>query len=190
MTTESKTDEQLMLDYASGNAVAFEELFRRYGKKIYNLFFRSLNDAGIAEDLLQDCFIRVIEARERYKPESDFSSWIFTIAMNLLRDQYRTKKRRPRAQMAESFDDGRLHNPAKEEEPQQTLERQQVKEAVAKALESLPDEQREVIVLSKYEGLSFAEIGKILNLSPAAAKQKAYRGLQSLNRRLAHLKQE
>ena len=190
MPIETKTDEQLMLEYASGELAAFEELFSRYGKKLYNLFLRSLNKAEMAQDLLQETFIRVIEARHRYQPKRAFSNWIFTIAMNLLRDKYREKARRPIHQATNGFNAEIVSVEAKEDEPQQALERFQLKQAVMKALDTLPVDQRDVIILSKYEGLSFLEIGKILNISPAAAKQKAYRGMQNLRKKLAHLKKE
>ena len=189
MPIKSKTDEQLMLEYASGNSTAFEELFRRYGKKLYNLFLRSLNKTEPAQDLLQECFLRVIEARGRYqpKPKKAFSNWIFTIAMNLIRDKYREQTRRKMESISESlepeinFHDESIHK---------DLEKIQTEEAVVTAMNTLPKEQREIIILSKYQDFSFSEIAEILNISPAAAKQKAYRGMQNLRKKLAYLKED
>ena len=190
MDLEKKTDEELMLEYAAGNVEAFEELHRRYGKKIYNLFLRSLRSGEHAQDLLQECFLRIIEARGRYQPRKAFSSWIFTIAMNLIRDKYREKQRRQVNLGADSFDEDSIQVAALENDPNQTMEKIQIKEAVEKALQTLPVEQRQVIILSKYNGLSFLEIAKILKISPVAAKQKAYRGMQNLKTKLAHLAEE
>jgi len=187
MDNHNKSDEQLMLEYATGSFTAFEELFGRYNLRLYNLFLRSLNKTDLAQDLLQECFLRVIQARKRYQPKTDFSKWIFTIAMNLIRDKYREQSRRKMT----SISDGEfLVNSEKQlhsEGPQKDLEKSQIKEAVLEAIETLPQEQREIIILSKYEGLSFAEIARILNTSPEAAKQKAYRGMQALKKKLAYL---
>jgi RNA polymerase sigma-70 factor (ECF subfamily) len=191
MPVESKTDEQLMVTYAAGNLDAFEELFRRYGTKIYNLFLRYERNVETARDLLQECFLRVIEAKERYTPTKAFSSWLYTIAMNLLRDRQRQKRRR-KVQHFSEVDEAIL--PASEadakSDPDHVLEKLSIKESVENALHTLPHDQKETILLSKYHGLSFMEIGQILNISAEAAKQKAYRGMQKLREQLAHLKRE
>ncbi len=181
-----RSDEQLMLDYAGGDVQAFEELFRRHGQKLYNLFLRYCGDSHLAEDLLQECFLRVIEARNRYRPESAFGHWLVTIAMNLLRDHHRRIRRRGERAGSETEPEALPHHGAN---PQLHLERQHLHEAVQKALLALPSEQRQVILLSKYYGFSFTEIAAMLNLSPTAAKQKAYRGMITLRKKLAHLKE-
>jgi RNA polymerase sigma-70 factor (ECF subfamily) len=190
MSTDTKTDEQLMLAYAAGNIAAFEELFRRYGTKIYNLFLRSERHAEVAQDLWQECFLRVIEARSRYKPTKAFSSWLYTIAMNLLRDRHRKKRRRKMHWSLNSFEEEIASTPDSESNPEKTLEKTNLEESVKNALQALPADQREVILLSKYQGLSFQESAKILNISTAAAKQKAYRGMQNLRKKLAYLAEE
>lgn len=186
---QSKTDEQLMLDYAAGNSAAFNELFRRYGKKLYNLFLRSLKDVEPAQDLLQECFIRVIESRDRYQPKKAFSNWIFTIAMNLIRDKYRQHSRRKMESISDKVVKAKIET-GFYEDSETKLETIQIQDAVANAVHALPEEQRQIILLSKYDGFSFAEIADILHLSPAAAKQKAYRAMQNLRKKLTHLREE
>lgn len=190
MPVETKTDEQLMLEYASGNPTAFEELFRRYGKRLYNLFLRSLSKMELAQDLLQECFLRVIESRDRYQPTKEFSSWIFTIAMNLIRDKYRQQTHRKMESISESPEPEKLDSMLDNEGPHKDLEESQTKEAVVTAMNRLAEDQRQIIILNKYQGLSFLEIAAILNISPAAAKQKAYRGIQNLRKKLAYLKED
>ncbi len=184
-----RSDEQLMRDYARGDVQAFEALFRRHGQKIYNLFLRFSGDPQLAEDLLQECFLRVIEARDRYRSENAFDRWLITIAINLLRDHHRRSRRRNEKTMSEEPVAPDAGNPAGTN-PQLDLERRYLQDAVQKALLSLPAEQREVILLSKYYGFSFAEIADMLNITPAAAKQKAYRGMLSLRKKLAYLKEQ
>lgn len=184
-----KSDEELMREYADGNVEAFDELFHRYGQKIYNLFLRSLGNAEISQDLLQECFIRMTEARHRYQPRKAFSSWLITIAMNLLRDKYREKRRRETHLRFDNLGDESDQPADSDIEPQKILEHREMKEAVENALQDLPEEQRDIIILRKYHGLSFFEIGDILKTSPAAAKQKAYRGMQTLRKKLSYLKE-
>jgi len=187
---KQKTDEELMLMWTAGNFKAFDALFNRYGQKVYNLFLRSLRQKETSEDLLQECFMRLAESRNRYHPQNSFTSWLFTIAMNLLRDQYR-KKQRFQATFSPEDPEPKLRNFAdSRKEPLNQMETAELKIAVEKALQTLPADQREIIVLSKYQGLSYAEIGDILALSPEAAKQKAYRGLKTLRQKLAHLSEE
>ncbi len=180
---KTSSDEQLMREYADGNIKAFDELFTRYGQKIYNLFLRSTGNPELSGDLLQDCFMRLSEARHGYQSQNAFSGWIFTIAMNLLRDAYRVRGRR---QVHSSEVDSLVDN---NHEPDKLFEQDELKAAVKRAIQELPDEQREVIILSRYHGLSFIEIAEILNISPAAAKQKAYRGMQTLRKKLSYLKE-
>lgn len=183
MSTTLKTanDEDLMLAYAKGQPEAFDELFARYGRKIYNLFLRALRNTETAGDLVQETFLRVIEARKRYQPTRTFASWLYTIAMNLLRDQFRRSKRqRVIEELSETSLEMRV--------PEPEVELSERRAAVQKAVHALPEEQREVVLLAKYQGLSYAEIAAILGISAAAAKQRAYRALKTLQEKLIHLK--
>lgn len=186
---KTKSDEELMQAYADGKVEAFEELFNRYGQKIYNLFLRWSGNAALSQDLLQECFIRLTEARHRYQSRKAFSSWIFTIAMNLLRDRHRDRQRKGNHVSYDIPESEAFHLTDSEPGPQHTLERSELKQAVEKVLHNLPEEQRQVIILNKYHGFSFSEIGEILSISPAAAKQKAYRGMQTLRQKLSYLKE-
>lgn len=182
---KTANDEELMLAYAKGNKAAFDELFARHGQKVYNLFLRALGNAATASDLTQETFLRVVTARERYAPARTFSSWLYTIAMNLLRDQIRRRKRQGPTEDL-SIVDLELAYAAPDEENAEQLA------AVQKAVQCLPAEQREVILLAKYQALSYAEIAKILGIAETAAKQRGYRALKTLRACMApertHLK--
>ena len=88
-------DEQLMLAYRDGDAGAFETLYARHRGALYRFVLRSINDRGIAEELFQEAWIRVIEARERYAPSAKFTTWLYTIAHNLLVDHWRVARALP-----------------------------------------------------------------------------------------------
>jgi len=170
---KTASDEDLMLAYAKGNAAAFDELFARHGQKVYNLFLRALGNAATASDLTQETFLRVVTARERYEPARTFSSWLYTIAMNLLRDQIRRRKRRGATEDLSAVDLELAHAAPDEAKAEELA-------AVQKAVQCLPAEQREVILLAKYQALSYAEIAKVLGIAETAAKQRAYRALKTL----------
>lgn len=175
---KAASDEELMLAYAKGNVAAFDELFARHGQKVYNLFLRSLGNATIASDLTQETFLRVVTARTRYEPVRTFSSWLYTIAMNLLRDQIRKRKRQENTEDLSSVDVESFYAGPDEGNAELLA-------AVQKALQTLPVEQREVIMLAKYQARSYAEIANILGIAETAAKQRAYRALQTLRALLA-----
>src|SRR5678816_3448550 len=84
-------DEELMLAYRDGDAGAFETLYARHRGALYRFVLRSIKDRAIAEELFQEAWIRVIEARERYAPRARFKTWLYTIAHNLLVDHWRRK---------------------------------------------------------------------------------------------------
>jgi len=142
-----------------------------------------------AEDLLQTLFLRVHRARETYQPSATFSTWIYTIARNLVRDAF-DKEREERAgrvtrRMLQREADaepilleecGVDEHPA----PETTLQQKEIVARLQQALLSLSLEQREIILLSKYAELSFSEIATILGCSVTAAKVRAFRALKAL----------
>jgi RNA polymerase sigma-70 factor (ECF subfamily) len=189
MIQRRPTDEELMLAYQRGSTAAFEELFTRYKVRLFNYLRRSLGDPMQAEDLLQTLFLRVHRARETYQPSATFSTWIYTIARNLVRDAF-DKEREERAgrvtrRMLQREADaepipleecGVDEHPA----PETTLQQKEIVARLQQALLSLSLEQREIILLSKYAELSFSEIATILGCSVTAAKVRAFRALKAL----------
>lgn len=177
LETESQSDELLMLEYARGKMSAFDVLFARHGQKIYNFFLRQTADAELSRDLTQETWLRLIQARERYKPQTRFSNWLYTIAYNLLRDHIRKKIRRQDLEEAQMMTESGSIDAADENNSVW-------QERIRCAVEGLPEEQRLVLILAKYQGLSYAEIGDVLKISEAAAKQRAWRALQTLRKAL------
>ncbi len=173
-----------MQAYAAGEASAFDELFARYGQKIYNFFLRSLGSVELAQDMAQETFLRLIQARLRYRPDRSFASWLYTIAMNLLRDQYRQKKRRSGVVKAQDFNAVTAAPHQIHADPESELQEDGRKQAIAAAIRRLPEQQRQVILLAKYQGLSYKEVAEVLGISEVAAKQSAYRALKQLRREL------
>src|SRR5262249_50999567 len=197
MTKRHLTDEALMLAYQGGSTEAFEELFARYRTRLFNYFRRSLGDPAQAEDLSQTLFLRVHRARGTYQPAAAFSTWIYTIARNLVRDALDKEG----AEAARRDTTRQVWRETTEEpmslderigseyfSPETLRQHKDIAARLQQALLSLPLEQREVILLSKYEGLRFAEIAAILGCCVPAAKVRAFRALKALRAALGDVK--
>lgn len=168
----SLSDDALMARYAEGDLVAFQELYGRYERRLYGFCLRYLGDPDAAADVFQEVFKRVVDARYRYRPRDRFASWIFTIAHRVCVDHTRSKER------AGALADPPLDGAA---QIQEDFEERLAREAELRSLlSSLPREQREVLLLSKYYGLSYREVAEIVGSTETAVKQKVYRALQTL----------
>ena len=158
-------DEELMLAYGGGDAGAFETLYARHRGGLFRFVLRAVKDRGVAEELFQEVWVRVIEARERYAPKARFITWLYTIAHNLLVDHWRKKGL---SLVALDSDDvpSESANPARQAEAREALAR------LVHALESLPAAQREAFLLHEEGGLSVAEIAAATGTGEEAAKSR------------------
>ena len=167
----SLSAEELMKRYQSGDKAAFEEIYSRYGKKIYGFLIRRLGQPDDCAELFQETFLRVHKARSLYRPEMPFKAWVYTIANNLVRDRLRTKAR---AGLSQRFDGD--ENALAEMIPDGRHKLASFKEAFAK----LTDDQREAIVLSRFQGLRYEEIGRVMDRSTEAVNQLIQRAMHHL----------
>lgn len=167
------SDEELMAAYVAGDARAFHELFRRYAPILLRVMARGLAAPSEANDLVQQTFLQLHRARHDFLPGAKLRPWLFTIALNLKREHFRRLKRRPETPLL--LDGSR--DPAVEP---RGAEASDARQAVRHALEQLPPEQREVIELHWFDGLSFAEVGQVVGASLSAVKVRAHRGYRRL----------
>jgi len=155
-------DEALMQRVqASDDLDAFEQLFRRYEYRIFGYYARLLRDKAIAEDYTQDVFTKLWSSRENYKPTGRFASFVFQIARNHYINQNTRCTNRPDDAPIEAA----LGSPPdvhRDDRPVETLLRREIQEAIEQALSELPDEQREVFVLSRFEKLKYQEIADLM----------------------------
>lgn len=183
MVSQQADDEALMAAYQAGDPRAFEVLFGRYRDRVYGYFCRVFGDVEVAADLAQSTFFRVHRARKDYDRSRSFATWVFGIAANLGKDEWKRRARRPgdvEWQALESHSEA--HAP---DNPEQTLLAGETAMTVEAALAALPAGQREVIVLHKLEGLSFPEIAAVLGENVEALKSRAFRGYRELRRLLS-----
>jgi len=174
------TDEALMLAYAGGDGAAFDELFRRYGTRLFNFLLRASGDRAMAEDLFQATFLRLHQARKNYVAGT-FKSFLFTIAANLLRDERSRAEHKRRVIMdEEAIEEVPAGNRIADSDPESLIEAQETTRVVEAAIARLPQGLREVLLLSRYQGLSGREIASALGISKAAVKVRLFRALTQL----------
>jgi RNA polymerase sigma-70 factor (ECF subfamily) len=159
------TDEALMLAYRGGDARAFETLYRRHRGALFRFILRSLKQRAPAEELFQEAWMRVVEARGRYEAQARFTTWLYTIAHNLLVDHWR-KKGLSLVQLDDEPSVAAPDNPARQAEARESLER------LLKAIDVLPAAQREAFLLHEEAGLSVAEIAAVTGAGEEAAKSR------------------
>jgi RNA polymerase sigma-70 factor (ECF subfamily) len=165
-------DEVLMARFAAGRAEAFTELYDRYEAPLFGFCLRILGDAESAEDAFQDTMMAVIEQRFRYRACGRLRSWLFTIARNVCLDRARTGQRSTRLLTLYASPDQ-----AVDVGPAQALES---RDELTRLLATLTVDQREILLLHRSEGFSYAEIAEMTSSSEGSVKQKAHRALLAL----------
>ncbi len=170
---------------------AFPELVRRYQGRVTNLVARVLNDRECADDLAQEVFIRVFVHRRNYRRGSKFSTWMFTIAVNLAKNEIRRRVRR-----RNWFSLDALQEVLKDSAPQladpgegreRTLEREQLQAAVARSISTVPEKYRLALVLRDIEGLPYEEIADVLGIPGGTVRSRINRARGMLKRKLQPL---
>ena len=182
------SDLELMLRVRSGDAGSFEILLNRYRLPLVSYFVRMVHDPALAEDLAQEVFLRVYQARQRYQPEARFTTWLYRIATNLALNVIRDRK----ADDAPALDDeDGLPRVARIADTRLTAEEQLMlsdrERLIRAAVETLPEKQRAAVILHKYQEVDYRQIAKILEVSESAVKSILFRAYESLRTRLEPL---
>lgn len=163
-----------MLAYRQGDAGAFEALYARHKGPLYRFVLRSVRERGLAEELYQEIWMRVIEARGRYTVQAKFTTWLYTIAHNRLADHWRKRG----LKLVELQEHDAPAPPA--DEPQARTEGRQSLQRFAAALAALPEAQREAFLLHEESGMSVAEIAAATGVGVEAAKSRVRYALAKL----------
>lgn len=170
--------------YVAGDVGAFERLFRALAPSVHAFFVRSVGRGPAAEDLLQTTFLKLHGARASWRRGEPLRPWLFTIAGRVRLDWLR---RQGRAAADEEVDCEAVPDPAERVNPADAVSARERSDRVRAALELLPEPQRVVVHLHRFEELGFAEIGRALGISEGAAKLRAFRGYARLRELLADL---
>jgi RNA polymerase sigma-70 factor, ECF subfamily len=188
-TTEADARDRADMErLAAGHDAALNDLMERHAPAVFHFLCRMLNHEEDANDLAQETFVRVFRARESFRPAEKFSSWLFTIAANLARNQIRWRTRHPIVSLdavtgaAEQSLASSLPSP--DSAPGEQLQAAERTAAVRAAVNRLPPDLREAIVLCEWEERSMAEAARILDTTPKAVESRCYRARQILRERL------
>jgi RNA polymerase sigma-70 factor, ECF subfamily len=178
-----RSDEELVEACQAGEASAFEVLVARWEDKIRGAAYRFLGSEEEARDVSQEAFLKAYRALGSFKREARFSSWLYQIATNLCRDRLRRRRTRAAVSLEELEETGPV---VVETRPgaHELLQQSDLARAVRRAVHALPEEQREVLILKEYQGLTFLEIAQSLDLPVSTVKTRLYRGLGQLRVRL------
>ncbi|EOZ92034.1 RNA polymerase sigma-70 factor, ECF subfamily [Indibacter alkaliphilus LW1] len=181
-------DSELIKQYRSGNEIAFEKLVDKYKSKVYTTIYLIVKDQGVAEDLLQDVFVKVVHTlnSDGYNEEGKFQPWLMRIAHNLAIDYFRKRKRYPTIIME---DGANLFNTLKFAE--ETIEDQKIKEdtleLVRKLIDELPESQKQVLIMRHYMDLSFQEIAEQTGVSINTALGRMRYALINMRKKMKQL---
>jgi RNA polymerase sigma-70 factor (ECF subfamily) len=185
------TDSDLMIRLARGEDEALDVLMRRWGDRVIAFLYRMTGRRDVAADLAQETFVKLYQARSRYKPAGTFSTWLFSIAANLGRNHARWLRRHPTVSMDDTDAGGEASFPEPADPsraPDGTAIGHEIADTVNRAVLALPLDLREALTLFVHEDLGYAEIAVILGCSTKAVETRIYRARQILKEKLADLR--
>lgn len=185
---EQPTDEQLVAQVLAGDKERFGDLVERYQGRLVNYLYRLLRNLDEAHELAQEVFFKVYQALDRYDPRFKFSTWIFRVAQNAAIDQIRKRRLKLVSIHRQDDADGEGHDwelPSEDRGPYGDLRNRERGEAIQEAIDALPWEYRELILLRHFGELSYDEIARLKKMPLGTVKNKLFRGRQALKEKLA-----
>jgi RNA polymerase sigma-70 factor, ECF subfamily len=183
------SDAAVMLRVAAGDEAGFNYLVGKYHRSMINFLYRMVHNQAVAEELAQEVFLRVYRSRESYRAEAKFTTWLYRIATNLAVNHARDTKHERAAQNVylDMPDEETGATPeVADDEPnvEQRLLRDERMGAIRKHVMALPERQRTAVLMHKYQGLDYRQIGDVLKLSESATKSLLFRAYQTLRDKL------
>ena len=183
------TDAEIMLELRAGNMGAFDVLLAKYRKPIVHFMFRMVHNQAVAEELAQEVFLRVYRSRETYRAEARFSTWLYRIATNLGVNHARdTRHERTASTIYLDEPDAETGTTPDVADSTPSVEADMLRRERMKAIRqhvlALPERQKTAVLMHKYEGLDYKQIGEVLKLSESATKSLLFRAYQTLREKL------
>jgi RNA polymerase sigma-70 factor (ECF subfamily) len=183
------SDEMLMVRYKRGDRDAFAELVRRYQRPLFNFSIRYLRNQESAREVTQDAFLRVVKRSADFKHESRFSTWIFAITRNLCIDELRKAKHRNHPSLDEPAANGpslgeKMEAQGPKADGESGASEGELRVGILRAIDALPDDQREVFLLRQLGGVPFSEIAKMTGTPENTVKSRMRYALERLQREL------
>jgi RNA polymerase sigma-70 factor (ECF subfamily) len=189
ISLEELSEAEVMLRVKAGDDGAFAYLVEKYRRAMVSFMYRMVHNAAVAEELAQEVFLRVYRSRETYKADAKFSTWIYRIATNLAVNHARDT-RHERTEVSVSLDepdpDTGMTLDVADGQPnvEQDIVRRERLAAIRAYVNALPERQRLAVIMHKYQGMDYRQIGEVLKLSEAATKSLLFRAYESLREKL------
>ena len=180
-------ESELIKSLKSGQRAGFEALFRLYSRQVYNTCLGLLQHSGDAEDVAQEVFIEIFRSAGNFRGDAKISTWLYRIAYNKCMDHVRAKSRNKRSGQVISIDGETAPQIASEnyfEHPGISMERKEESKIVFAAIAALPENQRVAFTLNKIDGLSYKEVGEIMEMKLPAVESLLHRAKQNLKKLL------
>lgn len=186
---DQSSDAAIMLRVAAGDESGFNYLVEKYHRPIIHFLFRMVRNQAVAEELAQEVFLRVYRSRESYRAEAKFTTWLYRIATNLAVNHARDTRHERSAQNVylDDPDEEKGTTPdVADDEPsvEQRLLRDERMAAIRAHVLALPERQRTAVLMHKYQGMDYRQIGEVLKLSESATKSLLFRAYQTLREKL------
>jgi RNA polymerase sigma-70 factor (ECF subfamily) len=170
----------------SENIIEFTLIFNRFKKKLYNYVLNMTEDIMLAEDIIQDIFLKLYQNLDNIRSKENINFWLFTTARNEVYGYYRRKKIKTDQFNVDDVDEIEIES---EENIEDELEKKEVKELIQTELNNLPVEQREVFILKEYSGLSYKVIASLMEINEELVKSRLYKVRKKLVKRISkHIK--
>jgi RNA polymerase sigma-70 factor (ECF subfamily) len=173
---DSESDDRLMVSVQQGRLSDLDRLFERHHRPLFQFFLRLTGDRQASEDLVQDVFLRMLRYRATYQPFSQFRTWMYQLARNAHIDRFKRTRRVVGLEEAP----GEPASPAPH--PGEILERTRELATLRRALTRLSHEHREVLILSRFHGLSYRQVGEVVGCAEGTVKVRVFRAMQQLRR--------
>ena len=175
---EREEDRALIETVLKGDATAYRGLVERYEQRIYNVVYGMVRNQEDARDLAQDTFIKAYNNLHRFRLESSFYTWLYRIAMNVCIDFHRRRKLRRTEEFDEGIaargSDGTIDPMHRKLDPGKDLERKQLREKIMAAMDELPEDQKQIIVLREIDGMSYKEIAEVLDIPEGTVMSRLF----------------
>jgi RNA polymerase sigma-70 factor (ECF subfamily) len=173
-------DLELVEKFQNGDITAFDLLVNKYQKKIYDIVYYYVHDVEDSYDLSQEIFGKVFKSLDRFRKNSSFYTWLYSIAINACIDHKRKRSRFQTVSVEEISSFREIPNRDPDYSPDKTLELEELRNLIDKAIEQLPSKQKAVFILKRYEELSIEEIARVLGRSEGTVKAHLFHATHKL----------
>ncbi len=188
-TDPREADRELLEAVLEGDTTAYRGLVEKYQGRVYGMLYGMLRNREDARDLTQEAFVKAYHNLDSFRLESSFYTWLYRIAMNLAIDFVRKRKRRPTTSFEEGIaareEDGTIADLHHQDSPRRVVERKQLYGRIMDALQKLPEDQRQVVLLRELEGLAYKEIADVMGIPEGTVMSRLFYARKKLQKLLA-----